>query len=137
MENFNFEDALYGIKDMLRDLVADYLDVNRGHIMIGNLYTQLVGEDCYDWDNDPEDACAGVQGETYYMFDYQYRKDKRTLDYEESKEMYWKHVDYEGRHRDEVMTQVEFDALFERKKADPCSLVWYEEPMDKETIAEG
>lgn len=125
----NFEEALYAIKDALQDLVANYLDVNRQHINITYLKMDLVGEDCYDWDNNPDDACEGIENETYYLFEYQYREDKRFLDYEEPQEMIWMHREEEDGSRpfDTVMSYEEFEKKFEDKKKDPCSLMWYEE----------
>lgn len=122
----NYEDYLWSIKAMLQDKVADYLDVNREHIKIVLLGTDICGEDCIDWDADEDDAAEGIENETYYMFSYAYRKDKRTIDYEEPVDMVWRHIEGDDRVFDEVMTEQEFEKLFEDKKHNICSMLWYE-----------
>lgn len=121
----NIEQFLYGITDTLQNKVADYLDVNRKHIRICILDTVICGEDCYNWDNNPFDAMEGEEYETYYRFAYQYREDTKHIDWGEPTTMIWKHISG-CRDFDEVMTEEEFEELFERKKHDVCSELWYE-----------
>ncbi len=128
MNKTNYEDYLCGIRDMLQNKVADYLDVNREHINIVFLGTDIYGEDCIDWDADEDDAMEGMESETYYMFSYAYRKDKRFLDYEEPVDMVWRHIEGDERVFDEVMSEQEFEKLFEDKKHNVCSMLWYEKP---------
>ena len=130
MNNTNYGDFLWAIKDMLQDKVADYLDVNRQHIDIVFLGTDIIGEDCIDWDADEDDAAEGFDNETYYSFSYSYRKDIKTTDYEEPVDMVWQHTESEeyGTVCDRVMTFDEFDKLFEDKKHNVCSMLWYEKP---------
>ena len=126
----NIENALYEITDLLQNKVADYLDVNRQHIDIVSIDTNIVGEDCYDWSEDPNDACEDTQFETYFSFMYRYRDNLKELDYDEPEEMIWQHIegsDYTDGFTDRVMAIEEFEALFEKKKNDPCSMIWYEE----------
>lgn len=125
----NFENSLYEIKSHLQNMVADYLDVNRNHIKICYVDTELIGEDLYDWDNNEFDACEGTQTETYYSFAYQYREDAKTLDYGELQNMVWQHIEsenYTTGFTDKVMTYEDFETLFEKKKTDPCSVEWFE-----------
>lgn len=124
----NIENALYEITDLLQNKVADYLDVNRQHIEIVSIGTNIVGEDYYDWSEDPNDACEGTQSETYFSFMYRYRDNLKELDYDEPEEMIWQHIegsDYVDGFTDKVMTIEEFGALFDKKTTDPCS-IWYE-----------
>ena len=116
----NIENALYAIKDYLQDLVANFLDVNREHINILSVDTDIIGEDIYDWSQD----------EAYYSFLYQYRKDKRTLDYDEPKEMVWQHIEspnYTDGYIDRVMTPEDYNQLFQGRVDDKCSLYWFKE----------
>lgn len=129
MKKINIEGALGAMVEGLAELVADYLDVNRQHIRIEFIDPQICGEDGTDWDKDPDDAAEGVEWEAYYHFAYSFRKDKRTIDYEKPVDMIWKHVDsddYTYGFNDSVMTTEEFDKLFEDKKHDPKSVLWYE-----------
>lgn len=122
----NFEEFLENIKDMLQNEVADYLDVNRQHISIVFLGTEIIGEDCIDWDADPDDLMEGTESETYYQFAYAYKKDKRRCDYEEPVDMVWQHTNGVDRTFDRVMSNDEFEELFESKKHNICSMLWYE-----------
>lgn len=126
----NIENALYAIKDYLQDLVANFLDVNREHINILSVDTNIIGEDIYDWSQDEDDALEEEDSETYYSFTYEYRKDKRTLDYDEPKEMVWQHTEspnYKNGYIDRVMTPEDFNQLFQDRINDKCSLYWFEE----------
>ena len=125
----NIENALYEIKDTLENLIANYLDVNREYISVFLLKLEQIGEDIYDWSMDEDDALEEEDCETYYLVRYHYREDKRTLDYEEPEDIVWQHIEsknYRDGFVDRVMFEEEYDALFEKKKNDPCSM-WYEE----------
>ena len=124
MEKIDIEQALLAINERLENLVADYLDVNRQHIRIDFIDTQICGEDYIDWDADPDDAAEGTESELYYRFMYSYRKDVRKLDYEEPVEMILQHIC--ERNYERVMSTEEYDKLFEAKRKDIKS-IWYEE----------
>ena len=117
---FTIEDALDAVKDALQNKVADYLDVNRLHIRITLLATEVIGEDMIDWDADEYDAMEGQEFETYYRFAYQYRENSKTLDWGEENYMVWIHT--RGvRDLDRVMTEEEFERFIEDKKGDITS----------------
>ena len=125
----NTEKMMYEIKDTLQDLVADYLDVNRQHIEILSIDTHVCGEDYYDWDKDPYDAFQGAQSEAYYMVTYRYRNNLKSGVYDEPNDMVWQHIEspnYTDGFVDRIMSVERFDELFENKKDDPCSTMWYE-----------
>ena len=111
---------------MLQNKVADYLDVNRQHINILSIETDICGEDIIGWSADEEDAMEGEESETYRHIFYQYRKDVRHIDYEEPKCLVWRHIEGDERVFDEVMSIEEFEKLFESKKSNVCSMLWYE-----------
>lgn len=128
----NIEKALLEVTETLQNKVADYLDVNRNHIKICMVDTEICGEDYIDWDADEDDAMEGFESETYYRFAYMYREDARHLDYGDLTTMIWKHIEGEGENGriwDEVMTEEEYEKLFEDKKSNPISM-WYEEKED-------
>ena len=125
----NMTHALSAIKETLQNKVADYLDVNRHHIQITLLDTELIGEDIIDWDADEYDAAEGREFETYYRFGYQYREDTKHLDWGEDTFMIWLHTEGDNTIEggfDTVMTEEEFDKRFEDKKSDVKSMLWYE-----------
>ena len=126
MKKFDYEEALNSVSEMLQDKVADYLDVNRQHINILSIETEICGEDCIDWDEDEEDAAEGEEFETYRRILYQYREDIRNIDYKEPECIVWRHIEGENRLFDEVMSVEEFEKLFESKKHNVCSMMWYE-----------
>ena len=88
--NKNYQDLLWEIKKMLADKVADKLDVNRQHIDIIWISTDLIGEYyCFDEDEDWEDGVDEYYERIFYAFQYKYRKDLKTLDYEDPVTMVW------------------------------------------------
>lgn len=54
MTMLNYESALLGVADFLRDKVADYLDINRHHVLITKLAVEPM------WESQDEDSysCA-------------------------------------------------------------------------------
>lgn len=109
MTKTNFEDALWSVRDMLENKVADYLDVNRLHVKITFINTDLVYENYPDCVEEGEPDWF----ETYYAFGYQYRKSVKNCDYEEEVVMIWQHNEVDGDPYDIVMTTEDFDKHFE------------------------
>ena len=96
MTIINYENALCGITDYLREKVADRLDVNRNHITI----TKVAAETFWELESEEEYQCARM---------FAYREDAS-----EDSWMVWYHQEKDtGYFRDLVMTEEEFKAGFD------------------------
>ena len=101
----NFEEFLWDIKDMLQNKVADHLDVNRLHIKITYVDTDLVFE------NYPLELEEGEPDwfETYYAFGYRYRESVKNCEYGEEVTMIWQHNEYDNEPFDAILTNEQFN----------------------------
>lgn len=96
MTTLNFENALCGVADYLRDKVADRLDVNRNHIFI----TKIEFDTIWELDDEQQYQCARV---------FAYREDAS-----EEKWMVWYHQEINATFfKDIIMTKEEFEAGFD------------------------
>ena len=119
----NYQESFSRVVEMLREKVADRLDVGLRHIKILYVDAHEI-DDCYCYDNDPECGFHGDRYESYYYFEYQYRKDLMVTEYEEPVVMVWQHTEEEQGYNmhDNIMTTEEFDNLIDEKCEDECSL---------------
>lgn len=118
-----FNEAFESVVSMLREKVADRLDVGLRHVKI--LYVDAYEiDDCYCYDNDPECGWHGFRDESYHYFEYQYRKSLDSMEYEEPVVMVWQHTQEEQGYNvhDDIMTEEEFKTLIEEKSKDECSM---------------
>lgn len=105
MIKINIEKLLMALWNELEDLVANYLDVNRGHVDI-TFISDLIGEHYYD------DEDYGFTSITFYQFGYKYRESMKNLDYEDEKTMVLQHFESEGEGAyDHIITMEEFEKL--------------------------
>lgn len=119
----NFEETFVSVVQMLRAKVADRLDVGLRHVRIVHI-EPIASDNCYCYDNDPECGWHGERYETYRYFEYQYRKDLMSTEYEEPVVMVWRHTEEEQGYNmhDEIMTEEEFDDLVTEMGQDECSM---------------
>lgn len=119
----DYREAFESVVSMLRQKVADDLDVGLRHIKITYIDPHEI-DDCYCYDNDPESGLHGFRYESYHYFKYQYRKSLNETKYEEPVVMVWQHTEEEQGYnaQDNVMTADEFDFLIDDKESDPCSM---------------
>ena len=118
-----YEDSLWAIRKNLQEMVADRLDVNKRHIDITMIATDVYGEDSID-----EDECGDEWFFTYYYFQYRYRADLKSSDYGDCTPMIWCVADCvtdEKNSYEVVKTIEETERCFEDARKDPRSM-WYE-----------
>ena len=130
MKQIDFEEALNSLSEMLREKVADYLDVNRQHIRITYIETDLVFENTWDELEEGEPDWF----ETYYSFGYQFRKKLDNKLYGEEVTMVWQHtrttdVLFGTNFEDVVMTVEEFEELVDsHQSGNPMHYIRHKNP---------
>lgn len=109
MEKVNYSNSLFYLKNFLKELVADRIDVNRHHVEIMSI-GNIVAEVFYEDEDDNIDAYYRITYRTRY-----FNEEKKNFDYGEETVMYWCHTEstVNGDFSDVVVTEDEFDNIME------------------------
>ncbi len=105
--NTNYENMLLGVKDAIGEMVADRLDINRFHINMLSISTDIALEVSYDDEDGTYDTYREITYQTRY-----FNKENNNFDYGEVTTAYWCHTeDHNGDFSDVVVTEEEFENI--------------------------
>ena len=103
----NYENMLLSVNYAIGEMVADRLDINRMHIVMLSISTDIALEVSYDDEDGNYDTYREITYQTRY-----FNKENNNFDYGEVTTAYWCHTeDQNGICSDVVVTEEEFENI--------------------------